>query len=42
MKKISLVFIDPKGSDWGKYQYATLITPNIKEAEAVLGKKLKR
>ena len=36
------IFIDPKGADWAKYQYATLITPNIKEAEAVLGKKLEK
>ena len=36
------IFVDPKGADWGKYQYATLITPNIKEAEAVLGKKLEK
>ena len=36
------IFVDPKGANWGKYQYATLITPNIKEAEAVVGKKLKK
>ena len=36
------IFVDPKGADWGKYQYATLITPNIKEAEAVFGKKLEK
>jgi len=33
-------YIDPKGSDWGKYKYANLITPNIKEAEITLGQKL--
>ena len=36
------IFVDPKGSDWTKYQYATLITPNIKEAETILGKKLEK
>tara|TARA_Y100001970_G_C14198823_1_gene839832 strand:+ start:378 stop:1337 length:960 start_codon:yes stop_codon:yes gene_type:complete len=34
------VFIDPKGSDWEKYKNANLITPNIKEAEIVLGYEL--
>ena len=34
------IFVDPKGSDWKKYQYANLITPNIKEAEIILGEKL--
>jgi len=34
------IFVDPKGLDWGKYEYTNLITPNIKEAETVLGKKL--
>jgi D-beta-D-heptose 7-phosphate kinase/D-beta-D-heptose 1-phosphate adenosyltransferase len=34
------IFIDPKGIDWGKYKHTNLITPNIKEAETVLGKKL--
>ena len=34
------IFVDPKGVDWGKYAHANLITPNIKEAEIVLGKKL--
>ena len=34
------IFVDPKGSDWEKYQYANLITPNIKEAEIILGEKL--
>ncbi len=33
-------YIDPKGSDWGKYKCANLITPNIKEAEVALGQKL--
>ena len=34
------IFVDPKGIDWGKYEHTNLITPNIKEAETVLGKKL--
>ena len=34
------IFVDPKGHDWGKYEYTNLITPNIKEAEIILGKKL--
>ena len=34
------IFVDPKGSDWEKYQHANLITPNIKEAETILGEKL--
>ena len=34
------IFVDPKGSDWEKYQHANLITPNIKEAEIILGEKL--
>ena len=34
------IFVDPKGSKWDKYQYANLITPNIKEAEIILGEKL--
>ena len=34
------IFVDPKGIDWGKYKHTNLITPNIKEAETVLGKKL--
>ncbi len=32
------VIIDPKGSDYSRYQGATLITPNMKEFEAVAGK----
>ena len=34
------IFVDPKGLDWEKYEHTNLITPNIKEAETVLGKKL--
>jgi len=32
------VIIDPKGSDYSRYRGATLITPNMKEFEAVAGK----
>ncbi len=31
------VLVDPKGSDFGKYQGADLITPNLTEFEAVVG-----
>ncbi|EAI7253121.1 D-glycero-beta-D-manno-heptose-7-phosphate kinase [Campylobacter lari] len=31
------ILIDPKGSDFGKYQNATLLTPNKKEAIQALG-----
>ena len=34
------VIIDPKSSDFEKYRGATIITPNIKELEAVLNKKI--
>ena len=34
-------FIDPKGRKWDKYSGATIITPNLKEAESALGKRLK-
>lgn len=32
------VLIDPKGDDWAKYRGATLLTPNLSEFEAVVGK----
>lgn len=32
------VIIDPKGDDYSRYKGATLITPNMKEFEAVAGK----
>lgn len=32
------VLIDPKGSDWSPYAGATLLTPNLSEFEAVVGK----
>ncbi len=31
------VFVDPKGSQWGKYKNATCITPNTAEFELVTG-----
>jgi len=31
------VFVDPKGKDFTRYAHATLITPNFKEFEAVVG-----
>ena len=35
------VFVDPKGKKWNKYYGASVITPNLKEAEDALGKLLK-
>lgn len=35
-----LVVVDPKGDDWQKYRDATFITPNLKEFNAVLPKKI--
>ncbi|MFT7053175.1 MAG: D-beta-D-heptose 7-phosphate kinase/D-beta-D-heptose 1-phosphate adenosyltransferase [Psychromonas sp.] len=34
----SLVLVDPKGSEFEKYRGATLLTPNLTEFEAVVGK----
>lgn len=34
------VLVDPKGSDFTRYKGATLITPNRKEAEEALGRRL--
>lgn len=34
------VLVDPKGSDYSRYKGASLITPNRKEAEEALGRKL--
>ena len=34
------VLVDPKGSDFQRYRGATLLTPNKKEAEVALGRKL--
>ena len=38
LKKI--VTVDPKGDDWSKYNFANFITPNLKEFNAVLPKKI--
>ena len=35
------VLVDPKGSDYARYRGATLVTPNRKEAEEALGRKLR-
>jgi D-beta-D-heptose 7-phosphate kinase/D-beta-D-heptose 1-phosphate adenosyltransferase len=35
------VLVDPKGSDYSRYAGATLVTPNRKEAEEALGRKLR-
>ncbi len=35
------VLVDPKGADFARYNGATLITPNRKEAELALGAKIK-
>lgn len=32
------VLVDPKGNDFGKYRGATLLTPNLHEFEAVVGR----
>ena len=32
------VLVDPKGTEWAKYRGATLLTPNLGEFEAVVGK----
>ena len=32
--------VDPKGSDWSKYNGATCITPNVKELGECVGHKL--
>jgi len=37
-KKLDVpVIVDPKGNDYSRYKNATLITPNMKEFEAVVG-----
>ncbi len=35
------VIVDPKGNNWGKYNGASIITPNLKELGEVVGKNLK-
>jgi rfaE bifunctional protein kinase chain/domain len=32
------VLVDPKGDDWSRYRGASLITPNLKELEDVVGR----
>ena len=34
------VFVDPKGSEWGKYRGAYLVTPNLKELSLVAGREV--
>ncbi len=34
------VFVDPKGKEWNKYYGASVITPNLKEAEEAIGREL--
>ena len=36
------ILVDPKGANWMKYKHASLITPNVKEVENILGEKLTR
>ena len=36
------VFVDPKGKKWNKYYGASVITPNLKEAEEALGRDFKK
>lgn len=35
------IIVDPKGTDYSKYQNATICTPNTKELEAVMGQPVK-
>ena len=39
-EKNKIVVVDPKGDDWQKYSGANFITPNLKELNAVLPKKI--
>ena len=34
------IFVDPKGKKWNKYYGASIITPNLKEAEEIIGREL--
>ena len=34
------IFVDPKGKKWEKYYGASIITPNLKEAEGAIGREL--
>ncbi len=36
------VLVDPKGNDYARYRGATLVTPNRKEAEEALGRRLRK
>ena len=36
--KNNIVIVDPKGSNFNKYQYASIITPNLGEFESIVGK----
>lgn len=36
------VLVDPKGNDYARYRGATLVTPNRKEAEEALGRRLRQ
>ena len=40
-KRDKPVVIDPKGTDFSKYRGAAVVTPNVKEAEAILGVELR-
>ena len=41
-KKLKIpIFVDPKGKKWSKYKGASVITPNLREAEEALGRDLK-
>ena len=39
-RRKKIVLVDPKGDDWQKYSGANFITPNLKELNAVLPKKI--
>ena len=39
-RRKKIVLVDPKGDDWKKYSGANFITPNLKELNAVLPKKI--
>ncbi len=35
------IIVDPKGTQWGKYRDASVVTPNIKELSDIVGRELK-
>ena len=40
-KKLKIpIYVDPKGKNWDKYYGASVITPNLKEAEEAIGRSL--